>query len=67
MRALLILGALGVALLLSDLAVDRHGALDVEHWFGFYALWTFVASAALMLAGAAFARIAGREEDADDD
>lgn len=42
--------AICVVLLLADFFADRHGPFAVEHWFGFYGIFGFVACVGLVLA-----------------
>ncbi len=52
------------ALLLAvDIAVPKHGAFAIEHWFGFYGWFGFVACVALVLAAKALRWVLVRPEN----
>jgi hypothetical protein len=55
--------ALGLALALADLVVRRHDGVGVAEWFGFYAVYGFVACVALVLTAKALRRVLKRPED----
>jgi hypothetical protein len=46
-----------------DLGVEKHGPFAIEHWFGFYAVFGFVACVGLVLAAKALRRVLIRPED----
>jgi hypothetical protein len=50
-------------LLLIDLFVPKHGPFAIEHWFGFYGIYGFVACVGLVLAARALRVIVMRPED----
>lgn len=50
-------------LLLIDLLVPKHGAFAIEHAFGFYAFFGFVACVTLVLVAKQLRRILMRPED----
>jgi hypothetical protein len=50
-------------LLLLDLFVPRHGAFAIEHLFGFYAFFGFVACVTLVLVAKQLRRVLMRSED----
>ena len=50
-------------LLLIDLLVPKHGAFAIEHAFGFYAFFGFVACITLVLVAKQLRRILMRPED----
>lgn len=50
-------------LLLGDVFVPKHGPFAVEHWFGFYGWYGFVACVALVIAAKGLRRILKRPED----
>ena len=50
-------------LLLIDVFVPKHGPFAVEHWFGFYGIYGFVACVGLVLAARALRVILMRPED----
>ena len=52
-----------LALLLVDFFVPKHGPFAVEHWFGFYGIYGFVACVGLVLAAKEMRRIVMRPED----
>jgi hypothetical protein len=55
--------ALGLALVVADLVVHRHDSVDFAAWFGFYAVYGFVACVALVLTAKAMRRVLKRPED----
>lgn len=55
--------ALGLALALADLVAHRHDAVGFAQWFGFYAVYGFVACVALVLTAKALRRVLKRPED----
>ena len=54
-------------LLVIDPFVHKHGPFAIEHWFGFYGIFGFVACVALVLAAKQLRRILMRPEDYYDD
>ena len=50
-------------LLLIEPALDKHGDLSFEHWFGFHGVFGFVACVGLVIAAKALRRILIRPED----
>jgi hypothetical protein len=50
-------------LLLVEPAIDKHGELSFENWFGFHGLFGFVACVGLVLAAKALRRILMRPDD----
>lgn len=50
-------------LLLLDFFIPKHGAFAIEHLFGFYALFGFVACVTLVLVAKQLRRILMRPED----
>ena len=57
------LGALCAALCLADFAVHRHAHFSIEGTYGFYAIFGFVAYAAIVGAGWLWRRVVLRGED----
>jgi len=55
--------AVGLALVLADLVVQRHDTVGFAGWFGFYAVYGFVACVALVLTAKAMRRVLKRPED----
>jgi hypothetical protein len=55
--------ALCALLLLLDLFVPKHGAFALEHLFGFYAFFGFVACVTLVLVAKQLRRLLMRSED----
>ena len=54
-------------LLVIDPLIHKHGPFAIEHWFGFYGIYGFVACVALVLAAKELRRILMRSEDYYDD
>ena len=54
-------------LLVIDPFIHKHGPFAIEHWFGFYGIFGFVACVALVLAAKQLRRILMRPEDYYDD
>ena len=50
-------------ILLADLFVPKHGKFLIEHAFGFYGIFGFVACVGLVLAAKVLRRIVMRPED----
>lgn len=50
-------------LLLIDVFVPKHGPFAIEHWFGFYGIYGFVACVGLVLAARALRVVLIRPED----
>jgi hypothetical protein len=50
-------------LLLIDVFVHKHGPFAIEHWFGFYGIYGFVACVGLVLAARALRVVLIRPED----
>jgi len=50
-------------LLLLDLFIPKHGAIAIEHLFGFYAFFGFLACVALVLVAKQLRRVIMRPED----
>lgn len=50
-------------LLLADLFYAKHPSFPFEGWFGFYAVYGFVASVALVLTAKQLRRLLRRDED----
>ena len=61
----LVYGLYGVCalLILIDLLVPKHGPFPIEHYFGFYGIFGFVACVGLVLAAKAMRTILIRPED----
>jgi len=57
------LWALGILLILGDLALHKHEAFDFAAFFGFYGFYGFVACVALVLTAKAMRRVLMRGED----
>ena len=57
------LWAVGIALVLAELFVRRHEDLALAEWFGFYALFGFVACVVLVVTAKALRRVLKRPED----
>jgi hypothetical protein len=57
----------GALLVAADLVVHRHAETAFDGWFGYYALYGFVACVALVLAAKVLRRIVMRREDYYDD
>lgn len=55
--------AVCAVLLLIDILVPKHGPFPIEHWFGFYGIYGFVACVALVLAAKAMRVVLIRPED----
>ncbi|MGH8633514.1 MAG: hypothetical protein ACRET7_05200 [Burkholderiales bacterium] len=55
--------AIGLGLIALELTMQRHEALALAGWFGFYALFGFVACVALVLTAKALRRLLKRRED----
>jgi hypothetical protein len=55
--------AVGIALLAAELFVHRHEEFDFALWFGFYALFGFVACVVLVVTAKALRRVLKRPED----
>lgn len=51
------------ALLLVDVFVPKHGPFAIEHWFGFYGIYGFVACVGLVLAAKELRKILMRPEN----
>ena len=54
-------------LLVVDIFVSKHGPFDLEHWWGFYAFYGFIACAAFVLAAMALRMIIKKPENYYDD
>ncbi len=54
-------------LLLAELFVDKHGEVDIEHWFGFHGFYGLVACVLLVLAAKLLRRMLIRPENYYDD
>lgn len=54
-------------LLVIDPLIHKHGPFAIEHWFGFYGIYGFVACVALVLAAKELRRLLMRPEDYYDD
>lgn len=54
-------------LLLIDWFVPKHGPFAIEHWYGFYGIYGFVACVGLVIAAKEMRRILMRPEDYYDD
>lgn len=50
-------------LLVIDPFIHKHGPFAIEHWFGFYGIYGFVACVGLVLAAKELRRILMRPED----
>ena len=50
-------------LVLIDVFVDKHGPFSVEHWFGFYGWFGFIACVTLVLVAKQLRRVVMRPED----
>jgi hypothetical protein len=55
--------AVGIVLMLLDLAIHRHAEIGLDVLFGFYCLYGFVACVALVLTAKALRRVLMRPED----
>ena len=53
----------GIVLLVVDLVVHRHEGVWFAGWFGFYAVYGFLACVALVLTAKALRRVLMRDED----
>lgn len=54
---------IGIVLLVADLAVHGHEDVWFAGWFGFYAVYGFLACVALVLTAKALRRVLMRDED----
>lgn len=54
-------------LLVIDPLIHKHGPFAVEHWFGFYGIYGFVACVGLVLAAKELRKLLMRPEDYYDD
>lgn len=52
-----------VLLLVVDPLVPKHGPFIIEHWFGFYGIYGFVACIGLVLAAKELRKLVMRPED----
>lgn len=59
--------AICAALFLADWFVPKHGPFAVEHWFGFYGVYAFIACVGLVFAAREIRRIVMRSEEYYDD
>lgn len=50
-------------LLAIDVFVPKHGPFEIEHWFGFYGIYGFVACVALVLVAKEMRKLLMRPED----
>ena len=57
------LWAVGTLLLVADLVIHRHEGVWFAGWFGFYAIYGFLACVALVLTAKALRRVLMRDED----
>jgi hypothetical protein len=57
------LWVVGSVLLVADLAVHQHEDVWFASWFGFYAVYGFLACVALVLTAKALRRVLMRDED----
>ena len=55
--------AVNILLLIAELFVEKHPYFDVESWFGFYALFGFVAFVVIVFIGRGLRLIISRPED----
>lgn len=55
--------AICTALLAVDVFIHKHGPFAIEHWFGFYGIYGFVACVGLVLAAKELRKIVMRRED----
>jgi len=55
--------AISALLILADAFMDRHGPFAIEHLFGFYGIFGFVACAGLVLAAKELRKIIVRPEN----
>ena len=55
--------AIGIALLAAELVIYRHGEIWFAGWFGFYALYGFLACVILVVTAKALRRVLMRRED----
>lgn len=62
-RIVWVLYAVCAFLLAIDGFVHKHGPFAIEHWFGFYGIYGFVACVGLVLAAKEMRRILMRPED----
>lgn len=46
-----------------DPLVHKHGKFEIEHWFGFYAIYGFIACVALVLISKELRRLLMQRED----
>lgn len=54
-------------LLLAELFIDKHGEVDIEHWFGFHGFYGLIACVVLVLAAKQLRRVLMRPENYYDD
>lgn len=62
-RIVLALGTICVALALVDPLIHKHGKFEIEHYIGFYAIFGFLACAAVVFAAILMRGILMRSED----
>lgn len=62
-KLLLAFFALCAGLIALDLLYHKHAVLAFEEWFGFYAIYGFVACMILVLASKLLRKLVGRRED----
>ena len=55
--------AVCAGLLLVDPLIHKHGPFAIEHWWGFYGIYGFVACVGLVLAAKEMRRVVMRPED----
>ena len=55
--------AVCAALIAIDVFVPKHGPFSIEHWFGFYGWFGFIACVALVLIAKQLRRVLMRPED----
>ena len=51
------------AVFLADIFIVKHGKFEIEHWFGFYAIYGFIACVVLVLAATQMRRVLMKDED----
>lgn len=50
-------------LLIAELFIDKHGEVEIEHWFGFHGFYGLIACVVLVLAAKLLRRVLYRPED----
>lgn len=62
-RIVHVLYAVCALLVVIDILVPKHGPFAIEHWFGFYAFYGFIACVGLVIAAKGLRVILMRPED----